>query len=137
MQLIVPTAKSRFAKGEIDWEGDAFIAVAMEATHTYSAAHEFRDDLTGVLGTAALAGMVVLADGWCDATDVTITGMTPGLVAARFAICKNVGTAATDPIVWYSDTFSNTTAMNRTVDGSGSITFSFHNGAGRIFQVAG
>ena len=135
MQTVYPTTRTKFLKKLIDWEGDAFTAIAMDASYTYNELHEFRDDLTGVLGTAALSGMAALSYGWADAADPTITGMTPGLVVARLAICRNVGTAATDDLIWYADAYANTTSIARIVDGSGSMTFSFNNGTGRIFQL--
>lgn len=135
MQTVYPLARTKFLKGLIDWEGDAFTAVAMDSSYTYSELDEFRSDLAGVLGTAALAGMAALANGWADASDVTITGMTPGLVVARFAICRNVGSAATDDLIWIATTHADTTPIDRTVDGSGSMTFSFANTPGRIFQL--
>ena len=67
MQTVYPLARNKFLKGQIDWEGDNFFGVAVDATYTYSAAHEFRDDLTGVLGYASLAGMAAVGDGWADA----------------------------------------------------------------------
>lgn len=135
MQTVYPLARTKFLKALIDWEGDAFTAVALDSSYTYSELDEFRSDLTGVLGTAALAGMAALANGWADASDVTITGMTPGLVVARFAICRNVGSAATDDLIWIATTHADTTPINRVVDGSGSMTFSFANTPGRIFQL--
>lgn len=135
MQTVYPKARTKFLKGDIDWENDDFLAVALDATYTYSEAHDFRDDLTGVLGTASLAGMAALDNGWADATDPTITGMTPGLTVARFVIARDVGTAATDDLIWYADTYANTTALARLIGGSGSVTFAFNNGTGRIFQL--
>lgn len=135
MRTVYPKTRAKFLKGQIDWEGDDFLAIALDSTYTYSELHEFRDDLSGVLGTASLAGMVALDYGWADASDVTITGMTPGLVVARFVIARDVGSAATDDLIWYADDHANTTAIARVVDGSGSMTFSFSNGTGRIFQL--
>lgn len=135
MRTVYPKARTKFLKGQIGWEGDSFLAIALDSTYTYSEAHEFRDDLTGVLGSVALSGMAALDYGWADAADPTITGMTPGGVVARFVIARNVGTPATDDLIWYADNHANTTPISRVVDGSGSMTFSFSNGTGRIFQL--
>jgi len=135
MQTVYPLARNKFLKGQIDWEGDNFFGVAVDATYTYSAAHEFRDDLTGVLDYASLAGMAAVGDGWADASDVTITGLTPGDVVAGFIIARDVGSAATDDLIWIATSHSDTTPISRVVDGSGSMTFSFANTPGRIFQL--
>jgi hypothetical protein len=135
MQTTYPKARTKFLKGDIAWESDTFKAVAMDASYTYSAGHEFEDDLDGILGSVNLSGEVALDYGWADAADPTITGMTPGLTVARFAIVRVVGSAATNDLIWYADTYANTTAIGRLVDSSGSMTFSFSNGTGRIFQL--
>ncbi len=135
MQTVYPLARTKFLKGDIDWEANAFMAIAVDSTYTYSELHEFRDDLTGVLGSAALAGMVALSGGWADANDVTITGMTPGGTVRGFIIARNVGTAATDDLIWFANSHADTTPISRVVDGSGSMTFSFANTPGRIFQL--
>lgn len=135
MQTVYPKARTKFLKGQIDWEGDAFTAIALDSTYTYSALDEFVADLTGIAGDAPLTGMAALDDGWADANDVTITGMTPGLVVARFVIARNVGSPATDDLIWVATSHSDTTPISRVVDGSGSMTFSFANTPGRIFQL--
>ena len=135
MQTVYPKARMKFLKGDIAWETDAFLAIAVDSTYVYSEGDEFRDDITGVLGSAALTGMTALDYGWADASDATITGMTPGGVVAGFIIARNVGTAATDDLIWYANSHANTTPISRVVDGSGSMTFSFANGTGRIFQL--
>lgn len=137
MQTVYPLTRTKFLKGQIDWEGDSFLAIALDATHSYSQLHEFRDDLTGVLGTASLTGTVALGDGWADAADVTITGLTPGDVVTGFVIARNVGVATPedDELIWYANSHADTTPISRVVDGSGSMTFSFANTPGRIFQL--
>ena len=136
MQTVYPKARTKFLKGQIDWEGDAFTAMAVDATFAYSELDEFSGDLTGILGDAALTGMAAL-DGWADANDVTITGMTPGDVVRGFVIARNVGVATPedDDLIWVATSHADTTPINRIVDGSGSMTFSFANTPGRIFQL--
>lgn len=135
MQTVYPKARTKFLKGQIDWEGDAFTAMAVDATFTYSELDEFSGDLTGILGDAALTGMAALDNGWADANDVTITGMTPGDVVRGFVIARNVGSPSTDDLVWVATSHADTIPINRIVDGSGSMTFSFANTPGRIFQL--
>ena len=135
MQTIYPLARDKFLSAQIDWSSDAFLAVALGSGSSFSDLDEFRSDLTGVLGTGSLSGMSMPGGGWADANDVTITGLTPGQVVTGFVICVDTGSAATDSLVWFTDTHSDTTPIARTVDGSGSMTFAFSSAPGRIFQL--
>lgn len=134
MQLVFPSARSLFASAGIDWSTDAFGVGVVDSTYTYSPSHDFRNDVTGVLATAALAGMTVLADGVCDADDVSVSGVTLGDIVEGIFIYRNVGTAATDDLVWYANTNSDGTPIYRVSDGN-PIAFSWSNGADRIFQI--
>ena len=78
MQTLWPTARDKFAEGLIDWDGDSFLLIALDSTYTYDAAHEFRDDLTGVLGTASLVNTSIASGGACDADDTSLSARTPG-----------------------------------------------------------
>ena len=138
MQTVYPLSRTKFLEGYLQWRasgGHSFRAACMDSTYTYSSAHEFRDDLTGVLGTVALTGLVAGPDGWADAADATITGLTPGDTVRSFAIYRDTGSAATDELIWIATSHADTTPINRIVDGSGSMTFSFANTPGCIFQL--
>ena len=78
MQTVYPLARDKFLGGYLQWRasgGHSFRVAALDSTYAYSEADEFRADLTGVLGTAALTGLVAGPNGWADAADVTVTGM--------------------------------------------------------------
>lgn len=138
MQTVYPLARDKFLGGYLQWRasgGHSFRVAALDSTYAYSEADEFRADLTGVLGTAALTGLVAGPNGWADAADVTVTGMTAGTSVRAFVIYRDTGSAATDDLVWVATSHADTTPINRVVDGSGSMTFSFANSPGRIFQI--
>ena len=140
MQTVYPLARDKFLGGEIAWKpaidgGDDFFAIALDSTYTSSDLHEFRDALTGLPGMVALPSPTRAGNGWADASDPTITGMTPGGVVRAFVIARDVGSAATDDLIWIATTHADTTPISRVVDGSGSMTFSFANTPGRIFQL--
>lgn len=79
------------------------IAVALlDNTYVYSAAHDFRNDLTGVVAlTANLTGKTIV-DGVFDAADGVATSVSGNPIVA-IAIYRNVGTAATDDLLVFID----------------------------------
>ena len=135
MQQIPAATREKFAEGVIDWEGDSFMLVALDATYVYDPNHEFRDDLTGVLGTVAMTGNVALTNGACDADDTSITVTPAGSQIRAIAICRDVGSAATDEFIYYANTQTDGTSILRTSDGVNPITFVWSNGSTRIFRI--
>lgn len=135
MQTLWPTARDKFAEGLIDWVGDSFLLVALDSSYTYDPAHEFRDDLTGVLGTASLASTSIASGGACDAADTSLTGPTVGQIVEAIVICKDTGSSATDDLIYIATTQSNGTPIYRVSDGVNPITFVWSNDLARIFRV--
>ena len=135
MQTLWPTARDKFAEGLIDWDGDSFLLVALDSTYTYDAAHEFRDDLTGVLGTASLVNTSIASGGACDADDTSLSGPTVGQTVRAIAICKDTGVAATDDLIYFASTQTDGTNILRVSDGVNPITFVWSNSITRIFRV--
>lgn len=135
MQQIPPATRDKFANGTIDWSGDAFMLVCLDGTYAYNPAHEFRDDLSGVVGTVAMTGTVTAGNGACDADDTSITITPAGTEVRAIAICRSVGSAVTDDFVYYADTQVDGTSFLRTSDGVNPITFIWSNGSTRIFRI--
>ena len=135
MQTLWPTARDKFAEGLIDWDGDSFLLIALDSSYTYNPSHEFRDDLTGVLGTASLANTSIASGGACDADDTSLTGPTVGQVVQAIAICKDTGSAATDDLIYFASSQSNGTPIYRVSDGVNPITFVWSNDLARIFRI--
>lgn len=84
--------------------GTVKCALVDTGTYTYSAAHQFLSDLTGVVGTAQTIGATKsVANGVFDGADVTYTSVT-GNSAEALVIYIDTGTAGTSRLVAYIDT---------------------------------
>ena len=66
---VYPTGMKAFADADIDYLVDDIKIVAMSSAYTYSAAHDFRNDLTGIVATSANLGTKTSTGGVLDAAD--------------------------------------------------------------------
>jgi len=99
-------------------------------TYTYSAAHQFYTDLTGVVGTPqTIAAPKTYTNGIFDGADVTFSGVSGASIEA-LVIFIDTGTAATSRLVAYMD--SGVTGLPVTPN-NGDILVTW-NAAG-IFQI--
>lgn len=98
-------------------------------TYTYSAAHEFLTNLTGVVGTAQTLGTKTYANGMFDAADVTFP-TTTGATAEAVVLYIDTGTAGTSRLVAFYDT--GVTGLPVTPNG-GDINVNWN--ASGIFQL--
>lgn len=83
--------------------GTVKAALVDTGTYTYSAAHDFYDDVTGVVGTPQTIGSKTYTNGTFDGADVTFTGVS-GASAEAIVIYIDSGTPATSRLVAYIDT---------------------------------
>lgn len=96
------------------------------ADYTYSAAHDFLDDVPGVaiVATSANLGTKTYTNGTFDTADFTFTAVT-GDVSEALIIYIDTGSAATSRLVCYRDT--SVTGLPVTPNG-GDITVSVPSG---------
>lgn len=128
---IYPIAKKAFLDADIDLLVDTIRAVLIDTgTYTYSAAHDFYNDLSGVVGTesGALASKTTTA-GAFDAADITFTAVTGATVEA-IVLFQDTGNVATDRLIAYVDSASS--GLPVTPNG-GDITITWH--ASGIFSL--
>lgn len=110
-------------------DGTVKVALVDTGTYTYSAAHDFYDDLSGVVGTDQTIGTKTVTGGLFDGDDVTFTAVTGASVEA-LVIYISTGTASTSRLVAYIDT--GVTGLPVTPNG-GNITITWN--ASGIFQL--
>jgi hypothetical protein len=79
------------------------VALVDTDTYTYSAAHDFLDDLSGVVGTAQTIGNTTVTGGVFDGDNVTFSAVTGDSVEA-LVIYIDTGDSATSRLVAYIDT---------------------------------
>lgn len=99
---IYPEAKDAFMSGSINVTSDNLKVALVSSAYTYSAAHDFYDDLSGVLATSSAFQATVTA-GVLDFADQTITGLDTGETCAAYILYKDTGVAGTSPLIAYKD----------------------------------
>ena len=115
----------------IDLDADTIKAALIDTgTYTYSSAHNFFDDVSGVVGTAQTLGSKTVTGGVFDAADSTFTSVTGATVEA-IIIYKDTGAAGTSPLIAYIDTG---TGFPVTPNG-GNIVVAWDSGANKIFAL--
>lgn len=129
---IYPLYKQALLDGDTNIDlndGTVKVALIDTGTYTYSAAHDFYDDLTGVVGTPGTIANTTVANGLFDGDNVTFSAVTGNSVEALI-IYIDTGVAGTSRLVAYIDT--GVTGLPVTPNG-GDITVTW-NGSG-IFQL--
>lgn len=110
-------------------DGTVKVALVDTGVYTYNAAHDFYNDVTGVVGTPQTIANKTVTNGVFDGDNVTYTTVTGNTVEALI-IYVDTGDAATSRLVAYIDT--SVTGLPVTPNGGDiSITWS---GAG-IFAL--
>ncbi len=127
-----------FAMGDIVWKaaGGSSIMTGLVDTADYTVdltTHEFRNATglsTGIEETSAAMTLIDAAtDGVVDANDVTFTA-TAGDTCEGILVWKNVGTAATDQLLFWWDT-----ASGLPVTLGGDVTVVWDSGANKIAKI--
>ncbi len=84
--------------------GTVKVALIDTGTYTYSAAHDFYDDISGVVGTPQTIGTVTVVNGLFDGDNVTFSAVSGATCEALVIYIDTAGAAGTDPLVAYIDT---------------------------------
>lgn len=128
---IYPIYKAALLGGlsNIDVDGGTVkVALVDTGTYTYSTAHDFYNDLSGVVGTDQTIANTSVTAGLFDGDDVTFTAVSGASVEA-LVIYISTGNAATSRLVAYIDS---ATGLPVTPNG-GDITITWN--ASGIFQL--
>lgn len=107
-----------------------FCALVDTGTYTYSAAHDFYNDLSGIVGTDQRITGPTVTTGTFDGSDLTYTAVTGNSVEALVVYRKNAGANTTWRLVLYLDT--SVTGLPVTPNG-GNITVTWN--ASGIFAL--
>lgn len=109
--------------------GTVKAALVDTGTYTYSSAHDFLNDLSGIIATGVTLTSKTYADGYFDAADTTWPSVS-GSTAEAIVIYIDTGNPATSRLVAYIDT--GVTGLPVTPNG-GNITAQWH--ASGIFRI--
>jgi hypothetical protein len=110
-------------------DGTVKVALVDTGTYSYNAAHDFYDDVSGVVGTPQTINNTTVTNGLFDGDDVTFTAVSGPSVEALI-IYIDTGVAATSRLVAYIDT--GVTGLPVTPNG-GNISITWN--ASGIFQL--
>lgn len=107
---------------------------AVSSSYTYSASHDFFDDVgAGArLGTAATLGTKTFTNGEFNAAAVSYSGVTAGAIIIAFIGYVDTGTESTSPLIWYCGVSSDASSMSFTAPGG---TFTVKWPYGKIFTI--
>lgn len=83
--------------------GTLKVALVDTGTYTYNAAHDFYDDVSGVVGTPQTIGSKTYTNGTLDGADVSFTAVSGNSVEALI-LYLDTGTPSTSRLVAYLDT---------------------------------
>jgi hypothetical protein len=129
----VMTAGANSSLDQDDTTNGPFVALIDTGTYTYSAAHDFYNDLSGIVGTdqrIATPTVGTVSAGTFDGANVTFTAVSGNSVEALVYYRKNAGANTTWRLVLYQDT--SVTGLPVTPNG-GDIAISFN--ASGIFTL--
>lgn len=123
---LAASARQAWLEGSISWLSDTIKVVLVSSSYTYSAAHDFLDDVAigyRVATSSALTSKTS-TNGAADAADVTFTAVAGGSTVTGLWVYKDTGVAGTSRLLFWYDTKSDTTPINITTNG-GDIQISW------------
>lgn len=128
---VYPKFKEGILQGTWNLSSAVVRAVLIDTgTYTYSSAHDFYNDLSGVVGSESGAlGSKTFTNGTFDAADATFSAVTGNTVEA-IVLFVDTGNTATDALICYID--SATSGLPVTPNG-GDITVAWN--ASGIFSL--
>lgn len=125
---LYPSFKALLLGGDIDLANDTIKAALIDTgTYTYSSAHDFYNDLSGVVGTPGTLASKSITSGVFDAADQVYSSVSGASVEA-VVLYKDTGNTATSDLIAYIDGISVT-------PNGGNITVAWDNGSSKIFAL--
>jgi activator of HSP90 ATPase len=101
----IMTAGTNSSLDQNDTTNGPFVALVDTGTYSYSAAHDFYNDLSGIVGTdQRLVAPTVSTSGVFDADNVTFSAVSGASVEALVIYRKNSGANTTWRLVAFIDT---------------------------------
>lgn len=103
---IYPLFKQALLDGSANTDmsaGTVKVALVDTGTYTYSGAHDFYNDVSGVVGTPQTIGSKTFTNGTFDGADVTFSSVSGASVEALI-IYIDTGVSTTSRLVAYIDT---------------------------------
>lgn len=131
---LVNAFRSALLTADIDVIADDIKLVALDATYTYSAAHDNLDDVDAgarVATSGNLAGKTS-TDGYFDSNDVTLSALAAGDTITQLYIYKDSGSEASSKLIAYYDTNAAAAAISVPTNGGDIVIAPFTSGWFRV-----
>lgn len=100
---IYPLAKQEMLKATVDLNGGNVKAAYVTSAYTYSAAHQFYSDLTGVVASTANATGKTFTTGTFSCSPVTATAVAAGSTIAAVVFYIDTGVVGTSKLISFDD----------------------------------
>ena len=133
---LFPKGRQGFLGGDIAFDTDSIVLVALDNTYVYDAAHDFLNDV-GVgarIATSAALTTKTIVDGVADADDVTFVAVPLGDTITQLVLYQSTGVEATSRLIAHFDTKGDGTPISVVTNG-GDVVVTWSNGADRIFKL--
>lgn len=132
--VLYDKGREGFLDGSIDWDTDDIRVMLVRSSYTFSAAHDFVDDITtgNENGRSAALASKTVTSGVADAADTTITA-TAAAASNALVIFKHTGSDATARLIAYIDTPAS--GLPFTPSASQVVPITWDNGANKIFRL--
>lgn len=128
--VLYPTGKKAFLDGDIDMLVDTIKAVIVSTAYTYSAAHDFYDDISAsAICTPVTLSNKTTTGGVFDADDITPNDVNGNIGA--IVIYKDTGVAGTSQLIAHIDNMPELPASIS----PGSCPITWDSGASKIFAL--
>jgi hypothetical protein len=125
---VYPLYKQTAEKAGFDITAVNVKVALLDSSYTYSAAHQFFSNLTGVIASSGNLASVTATAGVVNAGNVTIASVASGHTIAAIALYRDTGTGSTSDLICFVDGFSQAT-------NGGNITVAWDTGSNKIFAL--
>lgn len=99
---LYPAFKQLALGGDIDLITDNIVVALLDNTYVFSSAHDFRNDLIGVVALSANLSSKTIISGVFDAADGLASSVSGNAIVA-IVVFKSTGVAAADPLIVFID----------------------------------
>ncbi len=133
VNVVYPTGLAAILSADVDVLVDTIKVALISSSYTYSAAHDFYNDVsTYVIGTPATLGTKAVSGGEFTAANSTFTAVLTGSTVAGLVVYKDTGNAATSQLLAYICRKADSVPIVVATTG-GDITVAWP--SGRVFKV--
>jgi hypothetical protein len=132
--VVYPITKAAILGADVDLLADTIKVILVDADYTYSAAHDFLNDVAAGarIGSAVTLTNKAVTLGVFTADDPTFTAVAAGDTVTGIIVYQHTGNEATSRLIAYTNRKADTTAIS-VATSNGNITLSWP--SGRVLKI--